>query len=123
MLPKRIRISKSAADTLKLLKARTGVTPNIVCRMALLISLEGGKDGGLKVTDATGSEFNSPTLFGEYGLLFECLVRQVHGDLDSKTAAAVLASHIDDGLEVLRKSRSLLDLVRHSGLNGQAVAA
>lgn len=123
MLPKRIRISKSAADTLKLLKARTGVTPNIVCRMALLISLESGKECGLKVTDAAGSEFNAPTLFGEYGLLVECLVRQVHGELDSKTTSAVLASHIDDGLEVLRKSRSLLDLVRHSGLSEQAAAA
>jgi DNA sulfur modification protein DndE len=116
VLPKRIRISKSAADTLKLLKARTGVTPNIVCRMALLISLEAGQQGGLKVTDAAGSEFNAPTLFGEFGLLIECLIRQVHGQLDSKTAAAVIASHIDDGLEVLRKSRSLVDLVRHSGL-------
>ncbi|WP_250537628.1 MULTISPECIES: DNA sulfur modification protein DndE [unclassified Caballeronia] len=117
MLPKRIRISKSAADTLKLLKARTGVTPNIVCRMALLTSLESGKEGGLKITDTAGSEFNAPTLFGEYGLLFECLVRQVHGELDNKATAAVLASHIDDGLEALRKSRSLLDLVRHSGLS------
>ena len=117
MLPKRIRISKSAADALKRLKSRTGVTPNIVCRMALLISLENGRAGGLKETDGAGSEFNAPTLFGEFGLLIECLLKQVHGELDSKSAAAVIASHIDDGLEVLKKSRSLLDLVRHSNLD------
>lgn len=116
MLPNRMRISKVATDSLKILKGRTGLTPNIVCRMALLVSLEDGARGGLRTVELVGSEFNGPTLFGEFGLFFEAVIRQVHGQLDPKQCAAVIASHIDDGLERLRKSRSLADLVLHSGL-------
>lgn len=116
MLPKRMRISKGASDTLKTLKGRTGVTPNIACRMALLMSLEDGAHGGTRECDQSGNEFNAPTLFGEHGLLFECLLREVHGELDNKQCAAVISSHIETGLDQLRKSKSLLDLVKHSGL-------
>lgn len=114
MLPKRLRISKSAADTLKLLKSRTGLTPNIVCRMALVISLEHGKRGGESQPDQLGSEFNATTFFGEFGLVFEALLRQVHGKLDAKQSAIVISSHVDAGLEILRKSKTLLELVEHS---------
>lgn len=116
MLPKRLRISKGATDNLKMLKGRTGLTPNLICRMALLLSLEDGPKGGLRNVEDLGSEFNSPTLFGEFAFLFESLIRQVHGELDTRQCAAVIVSHIDDGLERLRKSRSLSDLVQHSGL-------
>ncbi len=115
MLPKRMRISKTSADTLKLIKGRTGVTPNLVCRIALILSLEDGERGGLKECDQEGNEFNAPTLFGEHGLLFECLLREVHGVLDQKICANVIASHIETGLERLRKSKSLLDMVEHAG--------
>ncbi|TFZ03379.1 DNA sulfur modification protein DndE [Ramlibacter rhizophilus] len=116
MLPKRLKISKSASDTLRVLKGRTGLTPNLVCRMALLLSLEEGAGGGSRRIDEFGSEFNAPTLFGEFGFVFEGLLRQVHGRLDAKDVPLIVASHIDSGLERLRKSRSLLELTQHSGL-------
>lgn len=117
MLPKRVRISKSATDYLKTLKGRTTLTPNIVCRMALLLSLERGAHGGSRQVTELGSELNSLTLFGEYGYVFEALIRQVHGVLDSKQCGSVVVSHIDDGLEQLRKSRSLLDMAKHAGFS------
>lgn len=117
MLPKRLRISQGATDVLKLLKGKTGLTPNIVCRIALILSLEDGARGGLREIDQSGSEFNAPTLFGEFGTLFECLIREVHGVLDTKTAASVIASHIDDGLDRLRKSKNILELVEYSGFS------
>lgn len=114
MLPRRLRISKSATDTLKLLKARTGLTPNVVCRIALVLSLEQGKRGGESHPEQIGSEFNATTFFGEFALTFEALLTQVHGKLDPRTGATVIASHVDSGLEVLRKSRVLLELIEHS---------
>lgn len=120
MLPKRMKISKAAADTLKLIKGRTGVTPNLVCRIALVLSLEDGERGGTKVCDQDGNEFNSPTLFGEHALLFECLILEVHGRLDPKRCAAVISSHIETGLDRLRKSKNLLELIEHSGLASTA---
>lgn len=116
MLPKRMRISKAAADILRGLKGKTGVTPNLVCRMALLMSMEDGERGGLKEVDQSGNEFNAPTLFGEHAILFECLLRELHGELDQKTCAMVIASHIETGLDRLRKSKGVLDLVQYSGL-------
>lgn len=121
MLPKRLRISHNATETLKLLKARTGVTPNIVCRMALLISLENGPDGGQAQPDQNGSEFNAVTLFGEFALLLDALLTQVHGPLTSKEKVDKIVSHIDDGLSTLRKSRSLTELISHSGLDALGV--
>jgi DNA sulfur modification protein DndE len=116
MLPKRLRISKLATDNLKVLKSRTGLTPNIICRMALLLSLEEGAGGGRRMTEDLGSEFNAPTLFGEFAFLFEALLRQVHGQLDVKDCTSIIVSHIDNGIERLRKSRSLGDLLVHSAL-------
>lgn len=114
MLPRRMRISKNATDNLKVLKGRTGVTPNLICRMALLSSLQEGVRGGMNAPELLGSEFNLPTLFGEYVEAFEALIRHLHGDLDAKKCASVVASHIDNGLLKLRKSKTLLDLLQHS---------
>lgn len=116
MLPKRLKISKSATDTLKMLKGRTGVTPNLICRIALLLSLEDGPKGGTRSISEFGSELNMPTLFGEFAFLFEALIREVHGPLDVKQCSAVIVSHIDSGLERLRKSKNVLELLQQSGL-------
>lgn len=110
MFPNRIRISKSASDQLKLIKQRTGVTPNVLCRMAIMLSL---KRAGLakKVnTKLDGLEFNASTLFGEHTVLYECLIRQVYGRVDQKEAERLLAAHVDDGVVVLKAARSLSEL-------------
>jgi DNA sulfur modification protein DndE len=117
MLPKRVRISQGATDVLKALRGKTGLTPNIVCRIALILSLEDGAAGGLKQVDQSGSEFNAPTLYGEFGSLFECMLREVHGVIDAKTVSTVIASHIENGIDRLRKSKSILELVEFSGLS------
>lgn len=114
MLPNRLRISKQATESLKILKSRTGVTPNLLCRMALVISLEEDAATGDRKTDLEGSEFNMATLFGENAQAYECLIRQLHVNIEGRALNTVVAAHIDWGLEYLKKSRSLLDLVRHS---------
>jgi DNA sulfur modification protein DndE len=88
-----------------------------VCRAALLLSLEDGAVGGEKQCDQEGSEFNSVTLFGEHGLLFECLIREVHGELELKACAMVVTSHIESGLDRLRKSKNFLELMEFSGMH------
>jgi len=110
MLPNRFRISKSATDTLKLLKMRTGVTPNILCRIALMLSLEEGVSRGEQAPDLDGSEFNAPTLFGEHAQVYECFIQQIHGMLDARQYNLVVASHVDNGLELLKRCKTLLDL-------------
>jgi DNA sulfur modification protein DndE len=94
-----------------MVKARTGLTPNIACRIALVQSLEDGKAGGLRKVDLSGSEFNAPTLFGDHAAVFEALIRQVHGNVDPKQLPTVIASHIDHGLERVRRARSVGELL------------
>lgn len=110
MLPNRFRISKSATNALQLLKNNTGVTPNILCRLALMLSLEEGASRGEQTPDLEGSEFNTPTLFGENTLIYECFIRQVHGKLDTRQYNLVVASHVDNGLQLLKRCKGLLDL-------------
>ena len=106
----RFRITKNATHILKLLKARTGVTPNILCRVALMTSLEQGKPSSKRPTELDGSEFNTPTLFGEYVQIYDSFIRQVHGEIEAKQYNLIVAWHIDRGLEQLKRCKTLLDL-------------
>lgn len=112
MRPNRFRVTKGAADALKLLKTRTGVTPNILCRIALALSLERGKPTGRKPGELDGTEFNTPTLFGEHIQVYESLITQIHGELDAKQYTMAVAWHIERGLDQLKKCRTLLDLAQ-----------
>lgn len=112
MFPNRIRISKGASDQLRLIKQRTGLTPNILCRIAIMLSVQRAcltKDSSAKLD---GLEFNLITLFGEHTQLYECLLRQAYGELTQKEAEAVLAAHADDGVMVLKAARSLTELAQ-----------
>jgi DNA sulfur modification protein DndE len=102
MLPSRYRISIRATRVLTNLRAPTGLTPNVLCRVALLFSLQHGKEGGLKHLKLDGSEFNAPTLFGEHALAYEVILRSLHGDLPPRRMVEVVASHIEDGVDQLR---------------------
>ena len=45
-----------------MLKQRTGLTPNLLCRIALMMSLEEGPLGNIPLPNEDGSEFNAYTL-------------------------------------------------------------
>lgn len=58
-------------------------------------------------TDAT-------ELLGDASLLYECLIRQAHGDLNPKEAQLVLAAHIDNGIDKLKRAKNIQDLISYS---------
>lgn len=113
MLPNRVRISKRATDLLKQIKAKTGVTPNILCRIALTLSLEENHKANPDGTDLNGSEFNLPTLLGDSDSLYEALIRETHGNLGPKEALLILAAHIDNGVDKLKRVKSVGDLMAY----------
>jgi len=112
MLPNRLRISKETSEQLKYIKSKTGVTPNILCRLAIAHSFKDQKQLKNKKIDLDGLEFNSYTLFGNHVKLYECLFQQVYGRLDSKEAELVVATHIAEGVKALKTVKSLSDLAR-----------
>ena len=112
MLPSRLRISKETSDQLKYIKSKTGVTPNILCRLAIANSFKDQKQLKDKKIELDGLEFNSSTLFGNHVKLYECLFQQIYGRLDSKELEYVVASHIAEGVKALKSVKSLSDLTR-----------
>ena len=73
-----VKIFLSADNTqrVRTLKGRTGLTPNVLCRFALSLSL---RDPGVPDPDAfanDGMEFNRYTLLGVHEVLILSLLRQ-----------------------------------------------
>lgn len=110
MLPNRLRISKRAGEQFKQLKTRTGITPNILCRLAFTLSIEEGYKPNIESLELDGLEFNLPTLLGEHAALYLAMFRQVHGELNSKQAELMFAAHVDNGADKLKRSKNVLDL-------------
>ena len=115
----KLRISADAASKLRALRQRTGITPNLLCRMAIMASLEEGPLGGAAIPDEDGSEFNAYTLTGEYGALIAALLRWVEegpaGDyeLDDDALLMRLRGHIHRGVGNLAvRAKSPADLLR-----------
>ena len=115
----KLRISADAASKLRALRQRTGLTPNLLCRIAVMASLEEGPLGSAAVPDEEGSEFNAYTLTGEYGALFAGLLRWVEEGqspeiaLDDETLLVRLRGHIHRGVGTLSvRAKSPADILR-----------
>lgn len=72
----RISVSKDATIRLRMLKGRTGLTPNILCRIAFCHSLKDPKIPDPAHYDSEGQEFNRFTLTGEWDSLFIALLKE-----------------------------------------------
>ena len=111
-----IKLFLSADNTQKVrtLKGRTGLTPNILCRFALSLSLRdpGAPDAAAFPSD--GMEFNRYTLFGSHEVILLALLRQrcVQDGLDPESdLAEQLHAHINRGIGILYpRLRSISDL-------------
>jgi DNA sulfur modification protein DndE len=115
----KLKISADATSKLRYLRQRTGLTPNLLCRMAIMVSLEEGPLGGLPVPDEDGSEFNAYTLTGEYSALIAALLRWVEEGPSPETPLindemlARLRGHIHRGVGTLSvRTKSPADILR-----------
>ena len=102
----KLKISADAESRLRSLRQRTGLTPNLLCRMAIMLSLEEGPVGAGTVTDEAGSEFNAYTLTGDHGALITAMLRLVEEEADRRRVAddellARLRAHIHRGVATL----------------------
>ena len=72
----RIRLSNGATYRLQQLKGKTGITPNILARIALCYSLNDPLIPDPSDYDEEGQEINRYTLTGEWDAFFMALVRE-----------------------------------------------
>ncbi len=114
----RLRISEQVSRYLSILKGRTGLTPNILCRIGFCLSLN---DPTIPSFDDfptdTEKEIDRHTLTGPWDRLFVALIKercyQDNLSLNDETLAAQFRAHVNRGVLLLYKRvRTLNDLAQ-----------
>ncbi len=111
----RVYVGEEVDLRLRNLKARTGLTPNLLCRLGLCLSLaEPGVPDSRLYADGQAREFNRYTLTGQWDPLFFALLRQrlVQDGLDPTTELEdMFKAHMCRGILLLyQRLKTLADL-------------
>jgi len=109
----KIRLTKDASNRLRFLAGRTGLTPNLLCRMGFCLSLEEPKVPNPDEFAEEDREFNRYTLLGEYDTLFMALLRQrmYQDDLELDDLEGYFRAHLNRGISLLQQRvRNVSDL-------------
>jgi DNA sulfur modification protein DndE len=110
----KIRLTKDASNRLRFLAGKTGLTPNLLCRIGFCLSLAEStvpKPDDFRDEDR---EFNRYTLLGEYDALFIALLKErcVTDGVADKKLPDYFKAHMNRGVTLLQqRTRNLVDLV------------
>lgn len=99
----KLKISKAAAERLNFLSTRLNLKRNVICRIAISISLaeETPVTTSLE-TDTEGYEFNKSTLYGPDELIFRSIGSYVQGEpAGPDFFNIVIRNHLERGLELM----------------------
>lgn len=112
----RIQISEDSRTKLSILKGRTGLLPNVLIRIGLMLSLADANEPQLDADLIDGSEFNRFTLMGEWDPLIVALLEErgiSHGMIeDNDTLIKYFRAHLNRGVLLLYgRVKGLEDLV------------
>jgi len=113
MLPNRIKLSKKATDKFRYLKTQTGLTPNILARIAIMLAIkEGGDLSNAGVGDMEGGqELNDSTLFGEYIAVYDILINQyIYDKKLSLSVSETIVAMVEIGAHKMGHIRQLEQL-------------
>lgn len=102
----KVKISAEASGKLKIAAQRSGLTPNLLCRLAMISSFEAGPLSHLQTDLKDGQEFNAYTLFGANQAIYLDLLKYVEtekgkADLTDEDLLERLKHHIDRGIKQL----------------------
>lgn len=98
----RVRFSTEADNRLRMLKGRTGLTPNIICRLGVCLSIEEPGDPKSDASELSQREINRYTLLGEYDPLFVTLLSNRHPDVkDDAELGRLFVEHLHRGIALL----------------------
>ena len=101
----RIHVSEDSRHKLSILKGRTGLLPNILCRLGFSLSLVEPSIPKPENYPTDGSEFNRYTLMGEWDPLIVALLKErCRADglpLDDESLVEQLRAHLNRGVELL----------------------
>jgi len=111
----RLYVSEDIDNKLRVLKMRTGLTPNLICRMGFCLSLsEPGIPDVQLYSDTQAREFNRYTLTGQYDLFFFSLLRERLSEDGLDTEASLepqFKAHLSRGVGLLyQRVKNLEDI-------------
>jgi DNA sulfur modification protein DndE len=111
----KIVLSTEASDRLKQLKAKTGLTPNILSRIGFCLSLSEPGIPNVELYPEEDREFNRYTLLGEWDDLYVALLRQrlLQDGMPTEQIEDHFRAHLHRGVIALAKlAKGLPDLIR-----------
>ncbi len=106
----RLKTSAKCQRILTDLHSRTNITPNILCRYAISLSVLQDTPVDIhKVKDTTGQEFNRQILTGRYDSIFKAIITQdINRELtDEEYFPTYIKAHIERGVELLKNNYDL----------------
>ncbi|QEH67655.1 DNA sulfur modification protein DndE [Cellulosilyticum sp. WCF-2] len=106
----RLKTSAKCQRTLTELHSKTNITPNILCRYAISLSVLQDTPVDLdKVKDSTGQEFNRQILTGRYDSIFKAIIIQNAKKplTDEEYFPTYIKAHIERGVELLKNNYDL----------------
>lgn len=113
MLSNKIKISNYATQRLRILKGRVGLTPNILARIGICLSLEDKTIPNVDEHDEEGQEFNRYTLTGEWDHFILALVKQrcMEDGFQKNQVDEQFRAHLNRGVLMLyNRVKSLTDM-------------
>lgn len=102
----RISFTKDSDNKLRSMKARTGITPNILCRVGFCMSLEVPTEPSDVAGVEFGREIGRFTLFGQYETFFLALLltwKKMH--CSSLNLDELLIRHMNRGVYLMASSK------------------
>lgn len=113
MLPNRVSLSTNATGKLRYMKQNTGLTPNILSRIAIMKAIEAG--GSLRnagVQDSEGQVLSRDVLFGDYAEVYDVMLAQyVHENEIDIPMQDVISALIEIGVHKMGHVKKIQDLV------------
>jgi DNA sulfur modification protein DndE len=109
----KLRLSKDASNRLRFLAVKSGLTPNLLCRIGFCLSLGDPTVPNLEEYLDEDREFNRYTLLGEYDPLFVALLMErcrLDG-LESEALPDHFRAHMNRGVILLQQRvKSISDI-------------
>jgi DNA sulfur modification protein DndE len=99
----RLKTSKYVADRLKQLQSATNLTPNILARLAVSLSIKETTSLSKMTPDSNGLEFNRHTLTGEFDSIYKALIAQKENReiTDEEYFPTLFNLHLERGIRLL----------------------
>jgi DNA sulfur modification protein DndE len=110
----KLRLTKDSSNRLRHLAGKTGLTPNLLCRLGFCLSLNEASVPNPADYPEEDREFNRYTLLGEYDALFVALLRQRCNQqkVDASELSDYFRAHVNRGVTLLqRRMKGLPDLL------------